>query len=87
MLHARYQGETFGLSCGEFSLAKKPIITWGNSIERAHLDILADKAIVYTDKPSLYNILINFKPTEIENGYLKYTPEYVMKIFNELQAL
>ena len=31
MIHARYDGETFGLAVAEFSSANKPIITFANS--------------------------------------------------------
>jgi len=87
MIHARKQGETFGLACGEFALSMKPIISFTGSIERAHLDILGKQVIGYSDKESLHNILVNFKPGAISmenNGYLEYTPEHVMKIFSKL---
>lgn len=29
MIHARVEGESFGLACAEFSLRNKPVITWG----------------------------------------------------------
>ena len=34
MIHARLEGESFGLSCGEFSIRNKPVITWDGSHER-----------------------------------------------------
>jgi len=87
MIHARYQGETFGLACGEFALSMKPIISFLGSVERAHLDILGTNVIGYSDKQSLHNVLVNFKPdthSMEHNGYLEYTPEHVMKIFSEM---
>ena len=47
LIHARERGETFGLTCGEFAICKKPVITWGGSREREHLLILKDKAVIY----------------------------------------
>jgi hypothetical protein len=43
MLHARYVGESFGLSCAEFSIRNKPVITYEKSPERNHIDTLDDK--------------------------------------------
>ena len=86
MIHARKQGETFGLACGEFALSMKPIISFTGSVERAHLDILGTKVIGYSDKQSLHTILVNFKKEHSmeNNGYLDYSPEHVMKIFSKL---
>jgi len=38
MLHGRSEGETFGISCGEFCSAGKPVIAWGGTPQRAHLE-------------------------------------------------
>ena len=42
MIHARDTGETFGLAVGEFAVLGKPIITYGGSREKAHLEFLGD---------------------------------------------
>ena len=58
MLHARWEGETFGLSCGEYLISGKPIITWGESRERNHI-LMADRsAIIYNHKNDLETILL-----------------------------
>lgn len=85
LIHARIQGETFGLTCGEFSICKKPVITWGGSTENEHLLILKEKAVVYNNQEELYNILTTFTKDKYdvnENGYMFYTPENVMNIFH-----
>ena len=87
LLHARKGGETFGLTCGEFAIEMKPVITWGGSIERNHIDILKEKVIIYNNEADLYDILNNFhreKYNMYNNGYLQFTPENVMTIFNDL---
>lgn len=86
MLHARHEGESFGLSCGEFSSKNKPVITWGLSRERNHIYILKDKGIYYTDKNDLTNILLNFKKEPYKNwdAYQDYSPEKIMKIFDKV---
>lgn len=86
MLHARTRGETFGLACGEFSLCRKPIVTYGLSKERAHLDILGSKCKTYKDEEELIAIfdrgLWNIDVST--NGYMEYTPEKVMSTFQSV---
>jgi hypothetical protein len=115
MLHARKDGETFGLAVGEFSIKNKPVITWkppegfayclyylSNSIKslipgkqrlpkrlsRAHLDILKEKALTYTNARELYKLLTTFNPTEAQtknwDAYSKdYNPKTVMALFKK----
>lgn len=86
LLHARDRGETFGLTCGEFSICKKPVITYGSSIEREHLLILKDKAVIYNTPDEINQILRTFTKDKYdvsENGYMFYTPENVMNIINK----
>jgi hypothetical protein len=84
MLHARTRGETFGLACGEFAISGKPIITYEKSIERAHIDILEGKYCAYSNETELMSIFHDQSWKRIDmttNGYMKYTPEKVMHIF------
>jgi len=83
MIHARSEGETFGLACGEFAISNKPIITCKYG-DLAHIEILKEKAIIYTNQSDLYDILTNFNKynTDMtENGYYEYLPEKGMMIF------
>ena len=87
MLWARKDGETFGQSIAEFSIKNKPVIAMKIG-DIAHVKLLGDKAIWYSNKNNLTDILLNFNP-EIEskkdwNAYRGYTPEKVMKIFNDV---
>ena len=86
MIHARHIGESFGLSCGEFSIRNKPIITWDGSPERNHIEILGNKGIYYSDPQEMYEKFINFeKQLEKDwNCYKEYTPKKIMKIFEEV---
>lgn len=87
LLHARGRGETFGLTCGEFAICKKPVITFGRSFETEHIDILGDKCIKYNNPQELLDILVNFKKNEFNmdnNGYMEYTPEKIMEKFKML---
>tara|TARA_Y100000052_G_C2953229_1_gene88665 strand:+ start:295 stop:1245 length:951 start_codon:yes stop_codon:yes gene_type:complete len=86
MIHARNEGESFGLSCGEFSIRNKPVITWNGSKERNHIYVLGDKGIYYSNAQEMYDSLINFKPEPNKdwNCYRDYSPENIMKIFQRV---
>lgn len=92
MYYGRDGGETFGLSCGEFSICNKPVI--GRLGERCnnHETFLSNNMIGHTDYKSCLNVLLNFKKTfnfdQNVNEYLKYKPESVMDNFkNHLDTL
>lgn len=61
-IHARMQGESFGIAVGEFSIKNKPIITFKKSDEKSHINILGDKALLYEDQNSLTEIIKSFIP-------------------------
>ena len=66
MLHARRQGESFGITCGEFSVCNKPVITCtaGYIRERSHIEILGSKGIYYSDYKALKKIILAFKKND-----------------------
>ena len=88
MIHARYIGESFGLSCAEFSIRNKPIITYYNSPERNHIDILGEMGIYYENKNNILHILKNLDKNQINqlewNCYQDYSPEKVVQKFKEV---
>jgi hypothetical protein len=85
MLYGRGCGETFGLACGEFSMADKPIIASLTKVgSLAHLMILEDDIIGHDTEEELITILTRWPESKIDvsnNGYKFYTPENVMNIF------
>jgi hypothetical protein len=86
MIHARNEGESFGLSCAEFSIKNKPVITWGGSRERNHIDILGERGIYYSDPQSMFDVMNQFKkqPNIDWNCYRSYSAENVMPIFEKV---
>lgn len=87
MLHARKQGESFGLAVGEFSSKNKPIITFSGSKEKAHIFELGEKGIYYSNQRELEKILLNLEKSneEIWDAYsLKFSPENVMQKFKQV---
>ena len=90
MIHARSDGETFGLSIAEFSIKNKPVITTHSSIPNsdAHIDMLGERAVIYRNKTELLTIFENTKQIAASrndwNAYAGYNPESVMRQFMEV---
>jgi len=77
-------GHSFGLSCGEFAINGKQIITYESASlwNRAHLDILGDDAIIFRNAQDFYDIITGFIPRELtSNPYREYLPKEVTKQF------
>lgn len=86
MLHARMQGETFGLAPAEFSLRNKPILTWSGSREQAHIEMLGDKAFLYGSPRELTALLAGFEPQPGHdwNAYRDYNKDAVSEVFEKV---
>jgi hypothetical protein len=87
MLYGRKDGETFGLSIGEFSMCDKPVIMRGEAESFSHLLTLGDDCVKHMSYTELVDILTNwdkYKKDVTKNGYKLYTPKTVMAIFNRL---
>jgi hypothetical protein len=86
MIHARSNGETFGLAVAEFSCMNKPVITC-RAGDLEHLEILGDKAIIYNSSDSLIDIFKNIRSIIHSrtdwNAYEQFSPEKVMAQFKE----
>ena len=92
MIHARSDGETFGLAVAEFSALNKPVLTYDADYwwyMRAHLHMLGDKAIKYANEDVLLSYLL-----QIDKNYTKdidwdcyskrFSPKNVIGQFNEV---
>jgi len=90
MLHGRNRGETFGLSCLEFAMGGKPVLTFGGSPERAHLEILKEAAVSYQNHEELLEILQTWRSVwgsekkVNPDNFGDYHPGPVMKKFKEV---
>jgi hypothetical protein len=86
-LHARSDGETFGLAVAEFAVSEKPVITCTRGTDDAHLRILQDKAIRYTTKEDVVRILETFERGCVDmttNGYKQFAVAPVMEAFRQI---
>lgn len=84
MIHARIDGETFGLSIAEFSTKNKPIFSHKCG-DLAHTEFLKEKGIWYNND-NLKELLIGFDRNNNSrdwNCYKEFTPENVMKLFDQ----
>jgi glycosyltransferase involved in cell wall biosynthesis len=86
MIHARKRGETFGISIAEYSSCNKPIFTWSDSDEKAHLQMLGNKAIIYKDQKNLEDLMLNYKISKNfdYNSYREFSPETVINKFENI---
>lgn len=86
MIHARERGETFGISVGEFAICEKPVLTYTDSREKSHIELLGDASVLYKNSEELENLLINFeKDKNIDyKRYTEFSYTEVMKKFNEV---
>lgn len=87
MLHARRQGESFGLACGEFSLMNKPVITYKLGKHRHHIRVLGSKGIYFSGWKDLYEIIRSFNPSVLgsfnwDQYSAIYNKEAVMERFD-----
>lgn len=94
MLHARSDGETFGLAVAEFSFRNKPVITYNGSLlgyARAHLSILKDRALCYEDLPTLQALISSLAkngiPNREWNAYSNYSRAKVLPKFERVFIL
>jgi len=84
MIHARLQGESFGLSVLEFACKNKQIITFGGSREKSHLLYLDGNCHVYNNQTELNMIFTKLaKANPFDTTYLndKFSPSNVMNSF------
>ncbi|MFC6267082.1 glycosyltransferase [Frigoriflavimonas asaccharolytica] len=85
LLHARERGETFGITVAEFALKNKPIITFADSPEKAHIMELKENAYYYRNQKELKTIILDSDLTlTAQENYQKFLPHSVMDIFKKV---
>ena len=88
MIYGRSLGESFGLSCAEFSVVDKKIISYKFNRHRSHVyHTSKDIFLEYSSYKNLLNILLKFKFNRNKKylcEYKKYNARIVMKIFEKV---
>ena len=87
MIYGRSLGESFGLSCGEFAIENKLIISYKFNRHRSHsYNITSKQFIEYESYKSLVKILFNLKKRSLsyKNKYQNYTNKKMIKVFQNV---
>lgn len=85
LIHARYRGETFGLTVAEFMYYNKPVFTYANSPEKNHICLLGGKGYEYVDHNDLFDKMKSFSPHNIEYSNIhNFMPENVIGKFKSV---
>lgn len=91
MIHARSDGESFGLSICEFLFHNKPVLSYGLGRDKNNVSLLKDTGLIYFNKYELLENLFKLKYNMLNNNYYKlveqFSPENVMKKFKEVFLL
>lgn len=84
MIHARSDGETFGLAICEGLFHNKPVFCFNGGRDRNHIELLSDTGLLYSNEQELIKQLINVD-TFMDRSYRhlveEFSPEQVMKKF------
>jgi glycosyltransferase involved in cell wall biosynthesis len=92
MIHARSDGETFGLAVAEFSSLNKPVITYDANYwwyMRAHIHMLGDRAILYKTEEELMSYLLQIDKAYVsdidwDRYSIPFSQKNVINKFNEV---
>lgn len=87
MIHARANGESFGMAIAEFLFYNKPVVTWFGGADQNHIEMLGDKGLYYRDNYTLYKQLIDFdrnKDYNMAELVSEFKPWKVMQKFDEM---
>lgn len=89
MLHARKEGESFGLAIAEFTTLNKPILTWKHEgspfyhEHHNHIDVLGNSGMYYKNANDLINMLVDFHPIKPVDFSNIFSPKNVMDLFQK----
>lgn len=90
MIHARSDGESFGLAICEFLSLNKPVISFGGGRDKNNVNLLNPYGMIYNNQYELlecimkvkYNLYNTLNP--ISNIVEEFSPEKVMLQFNDI---
>lgn len=86
MIHARWLGESFGLSNAEFLFHNKPVLSWVGGYDQNHIEMLGGTGLLY-DEGSLGRLLREQRGAERKDYrhlVAEFSPQAVMKKFDEV---
>jgi hypothetical protein len=85
MIHARSEGETFGLACAEFAYCNRKVITYSHSPERAHIEMLGEALVEYDSPAALwYKLDTVGRCSPVKSSYKSFNAAFVADRFIDL---
>jgi hypothetical protein len=87
MIHARSDGESFGLAICEGLFHDKPVFCFNGGRDKHHIKLLQDTNLLYNTPDDLWIKLLNVKNNyryEYSKLVQQFTPELVMEKFNKV---
>lgn len=89
MIHARSDGESFGIAISEGLFHNKPVLCYNGGRDKHHIDLLQNTELLYNSATELIDKLTNIKSfTGNYNSIVnKFNPQNVMDKFNKVFLL
>ena len=90
MIHARSDGESFGLAICESLFHNKPVFCYNGGRDKHHIELLQDTNLLYNTPEDLWLKMLNIKNNyhyEYSKLVQQFTPELVMEKFNKVFLL
>lgn len=88
MIHARSDGESFGLSIMEFLFHNKPVISFGGGRDKHNVAQLDNYDLIYNNEYELLQCLFKLKNRQYNKRYAtiaeQFSPTNVMERFNRI---
>lgn len=87
MIHARSDGESFGLAICEGLFHNKPVFAFNGGRDQHHIQLLADSGLLYSSPEDLWVKLLNLPnmyPYKYSTLVEQFKPEIVMEKFKQV---
>jgi hypothetical protein len=86
LLHARSNGESFGLAICEGLFFNKPVFSWRGGNDQHHAQLLANSGLLYNNKSELIDQILNVKSYQENYRSLvdQFAPKAVMEQFHKV---
>lgn len=88
MIHARSDGESFGLSVCEFLFHNKPVLSYGGGRDKNNIELLKDYNLIYNNQYELFELFFKLKNNLLNDNYSnivkQFSPETVMNKFKQV---
>jgi hypothetical protein len=87
MLHARSNGESFGIAVGEFLSLNKPVLVWEGGEDQNHVAMMKDSGLIYNQnnvQEKILNIRDYINQEDWSQRVAEFQPRLVIEKFKEV---